>query len=112
MAISTTKLRKYRVRTAFLMLAIGSSLSACGTPPNAPSTTGAVDTGTYPNLNIKPGVANSQLTPAQTAAKAAELRAAQKGNSTQASPPPDDILLLRKIGQSHAKEALQEIEGQ
>ena len=112
MANSTTKGQVARMRAGFMTLALCVALSACGTAPNEPSSTGAIDTGTYPNLNIKPGVANDQLTSEQTAAKSAELRAAQRANSGQASPPPNDVILLRKIGQSHAKEALEEIEGQ
>ncbi|MGE0282872.1 MAG: hypothetical protein AB7P20_19975 [Rhizobiaceae bacterium] len=81
------------------------------TSANEPSNTGAIDTGTYPNLNIRPGVANEQLTPAQTRSKTAELRTAQQANAAGATVPPNDVLLLRKIGQTHGQEALDEIEG-
>jgi len=85
-------------------------LSGC-TAANEPSSTGAIDTGAYPNLNIRPQVANKQLTAGQTASKSAALRAAQRANAAGAAVPPNDIPLLRKIGQTHGQEALDEIEG-
>jgi len=99
------------VKTAGV-LALAALLAGCANQANEPSSTGAVDTGTYPNLNVRPGVANEQLTTAETASKSAELRAAQQANSAGSAPPPNDVPLLRKIGQTHGKEALQEIEGQ
>lgn len=87
------------------------ALAAACTSPNEPSSTGAIDTGTYPNLNIKPKVANTQFTAAQTTAKTRELNRARSANSRQRTPPPNDIPLLRKIGQEHAKKAIDEIEG-
>jgi len=86
-------------------------LAGC-TSPNEPSSSGAIDTGTYPNLNIRPGVANEQLTANQTRSKSAELRAAQTANAAGRATPPNDIPLLRKLGQTHGQEALEEIEGQ
>lgn len=86
-------------------------LAACATPPNEPSSSGAVDTGTFPNLNVAPGEANSQFTPQDVNAKKAELAAAARANNAQATPPPNDILLLRKLGKSHVQDALKEIEG-
>jgi hypothetical protein len=58
-----------------------------------------------------PQVANQQLTAGQTSSKSAELRAAQKANAASNAPPPNDIPLLRKIGQNHGQEALDAIEG-
>ena len=110
MALRTETTRPLRLAASALLLSAGLVLAGCATPPNAPSSTGAKDTGTFPNLNIKPGVANQQFTPDQVASKAGELRGAQKANASQASPPPNDVALLRKIGDTHAKEALGEIE--
>lgn len=87
-------------------------LAAACTSPNAPSSAGARDTGTYPNLNIKPQAANEQLTNDQIAADKAALTAASRANASQRTPVKDDVALLRKIGDTHAKEALAEIEGQ
>jgi len=86
-------------------------VTACATPPNEASSSGAVDTGTFPNLNVAPGEANSQFTPQDVSAKKAELAAAARANNAQATPPPNDILLLRKLGKSHVQDALKEIEG-
>ena len=110
MTLRTQNTQPPRPAATALLLCAGILLAGCMTQPNAPSSSGAIDTGTYPNLNIKPGVANEQFTPDQVASKAGELRGAQKANASQASPPPNDVALLRKIGQTHAKEALDEIE--
>ncbi len=95
---------------AGVVLLVAAVLAGC-TTANEPSSSGAVDTGTYPNLNIRPDVANQQLTAGQTSSKSAALRAAQRANAVGSAPPPNDILLLRKIGQTHGQEALDEIEG-
>lgn len=73
--------------------------------------TGPVDTGTYPNLNIVPVAAAPQLTPAERAAKEAQLRAARSRNAVQgAGAVPSDAGQLRQIGATHAEEALKRIE--
>ena len=95
---------------AGLVLLAAATLGGC-TAANDPSNTGAIDTGTYPNLNIRPQVANEQLTAGQAKSKSAELRGAQKANAAGSAVPPNDIPLLRKIGQTHGQEALDEIEG-
>lgn len=110
MAICRNQPCKTVVSAGFALLATV-MLAGCGTAPNEPSSAGAVDTGTYPNLNIRPQVANQQLTAGQTSSKSAELRAAQKANAASNAPPPNDIPLLRKIGQNHGQEALDAIEG-
>lgn len=99
------------VTRAGFPLMVVAILAACANQPNESPSTGAIDTGTYPNLNIRPGVANKQLTAAQTRSKAAELRTAQQANAGGGALPPNDVVLLRKIGQTHGQEALDEIEG-
>jgi hypothetical protein len=109
LAICRNQPCKSVTRAGFAVL-VAAIVAGC-TSPNAPSSTGAIDTGIYPNLNIRPPVANKQLTAGQTSSKAAELRAAQKANASGGSVPPNDIPLLRKIGRTHGQDALEEIEG-
>lgn len=46
-----------------------------------PASPGPVNTGSFPNLNIKPEVAAQQFTPQERAAKLTALRAAQQHQS-------------------------------
>lgn len=67
--------------------------------------------GDYPNLNVRPGAAASQLTEAEKAAEIARLkgvRQAQAGKAEGAAP--SDVNRLRKLARTHAAEALDEIE--
>jgi hypothetical protein len=75
---------------------------------NAPS-----DTGQYPNLNIAPGVAAPQFTKEEAAAKKAALKAtgAQLAADTAGDKAETDTPRLRKLAGEHAKQALNEIEG-
>jgi hypothetical protein len=72
------------------------------------------NTGTFPNLNIPPQVANEQLTPEEKAAQVAALRAAQQEHAATSAAAKDttDPVLLRKLAVTHAPDALKEIEGQ
>jgi hypothetical protein len=69
--------------------------------------------GTYPNLNIVPTPAAAQITAEQKQQTTNELRgkreqvAAQKAGSAR-----DGSAELRKLGRSHAQDALREIEGE
>lgn len=73
--------------------------------------TGAVDTGTYPNLNVPPRVAAEQLTAGEQAQDTAELRASQRAAVSSASAPvPNDQAELQRLGRNHAEETLAEIE--
>ncbi|HEY5818376.1 MAG TPA: hypothetical protein VIU14_08260 [Mesorhizobium sp.] len=110
MALRTETSRPQHAAATALLLFAGVMLAGCMSDPGSPASTGAKDTGTYPNLNIKPGQATEQLTPDQVASKAGELRAAQQANASQAGTAPNDVVMLRKIGETHAKEALDEIE--
>jgi hypothetical protein len=74
---------------------------------------GAVDTGTFPNLNIPPKVAADQISPEQKAARIAELSAAQQRQTTQGSGgvPVEDPALLKKLADTHGDETLKAIQG-
>jgi hypothetical protein len=78
-------------------------------PANAPS-----DTGTFPNLNIKPQVATDQISPEEKQAQIEAMTAAQKQQAavTAAGSKTTDPVLLRKLAATHAKDALKEIEAQ
>lgn len=89
---------------------LGLVLAGCAQPLNDPTGSPARDTGTYPNLNIKPGVAAPQLTPQQTAVEAAQLRASQVINASGPAAGQNDEAVLRKVAADHGKEALDAIE--
>lgn len=82
----------------------------------APSISGgaAQNTGTYPNLNIRPEVAGQQLTPAQQLAMrrglSADSTAAKAGVATTTITPQERLRLLR-LAQDNGKTKLAEIEG-
>ena len=78
------------------------------------STGAPKDTGTFPNLNIKPQVATTQITPEEKQAQIEALHAAQQDQAATAaaSKAPTNPVLLRKLAATHADEALKEIEGQ
>ncbi|RFC65620.1 MULTISPECIES: hypothetical protein [Mesorhizobium] len=84
--------------------------AACTTTPDDPSS-GASNTGTYPNLNVKPAIATSQISQEERDAAVASLKgasaaqaAAGKGAGTTASE-----AQLRQLGATHSDETLKEI---
>lgn len=93
------------------------ALGGCGggnTIDNAvPVAQGARDTGSFPNLNIKPEVAAQQFTDAERTAKLSELQSekaqavASPGATTEAA----DNAELGKLAATHAGDTLKEIEG-
>lgn len=69
------------------------------------------NTGTFPNLNIPPQVAASQITPDEKAAKLSELEAAQAAQPVaQAGNTAADQIRLKKLAETHASSTLAEIE--
>lgn len=70
---------------------------------------GPTDTGEFPNLNIPRRGETEQLTPAERAAKAAELAAARR-QAKQGQTASADIEQLRRLGSTHTQEALKQIE--
>jgi len=89
-------------------------LSACQTATIEDIVPQARKTGTFPNLNIAPTPETTQLTDAEKNAKVAELRAAQQAVRSNGSGGTalTSQASLRQIGQTHASETLQEIEGE
>jgi hypothetical protein len=93
------------------------ALSGCGGASTiedaVPVSQGARDTGSYPNLNIKPEVAAEQFTDAEKNAKLGALKAEQA--NAMASPGPTteaaDAVTLGQLATSHAGDTLKQIEG-
>ena len=79
-----------------------------------PSDSAPVDTGTYPNINNVPKGETAQMTPAERAAMIQELAAARQGTAVGAKAQPGNSSpdAMKKIGATHAKDALAEIEAQ
>lgn len=84
--------------------------AGCQQARNDPSATGALDTGTYPNLNLKPGVANEQLSHQEMAAAKAQLNGAASSNANRNDAVPNDEAMLKRLAAQHEKEALAKIE--
>lgn len=84
--------------------------AGCQQARNDPSSTGALDTGTYPNLNVKPGVANEQLTAEEMAAAKAQLAGSASANANRNAAVPNDEALLKRLAAQHEKDALKKIE--
>jgi hypothetical protein len=75
---------------------------------------GPKNTGTFPNLNIKPGVAAAQITEEEKAADMQALQGIQAGHQATIATAGKGIenpVLLRKLAAEHAKDALKKIEG-
>jgi hypothetical protein len=94
---------------AILLSGCASSTVAQAVPAGAH---GPAKTGTFPNLNIPPKQAAAQLTPDETKAEVAALRSAQQQNAARAATPSGqtDPALLRKLAETHAADALKEIQ--
>jgi hypothetical protein len=93
------------------------ALGGCGTTSTTaenpvPISQGARDTGTYPNLNIKPDVAAQQFTDAEKTAKLRELQADRAnaaslpGTTTEAA----DAATLGHLAATHGDDTLKQIE--
>ena len=87
-------------------------VSAAQTGEAAPAA--ASGPGAYPNLNVTPETAADQFTDAQKNAEAERLRAtrAQVTGQARQQSVPDRSAELRKLGASHADEAVRIIEGE
>lgn len=101
-----------RVLGAVSLLALAGCGGGTTTDASVPVTQAARDTGTFPNLNIKPQVAAAQFTDSERTAKLAQLNAekqraqAKSGATTEKA----DAVALRKLGANHAGDTLKTIE--
>lgn len=86
---------------------------AASPPVSAPVLArGAIDTETFPNLNIPPEVAAEQITPEERAAKLALLKAKQTAVQGGRSAGGANRLRLKRLAETHADDTLQEIENE
>lgn len=95
------------------------SLSACASSDSMTSQSGGaerkgINTGTFPNLNVPPKVAAEQITPEEKAARLAQLKAEKQHLAAEGATakPTTDTAELKKLADSHAKDALKQIEGE
>ena len=105
-------------RRYFTAAALASALLAAGCMSSEPEgmpiagQQGAIDTGTYPNLNVPPQVAAEQMSPEEAAAlkgrvDSARARQGARSRGTVAS---SDPALLRKVAATHGPDTLKKIE--
>ncbi len=89
------------------------ALAGCGGGPQT-SVPGAIDTGTFPNLNIPPQSAAEPISAGEKAAMYGQIGAAHnsQAQAANASAPHANPLLLKKIANDHGKETLKQIEQQ
>ena len=102
-----------------LVVAGGIAMAGCASSSSGPSmavesggsVTGPKDTGTFPNLNIKPRNAATQFTEDEKNAKLAQLAAAKSNVQAHPGDPAAaaDAAELDKLKASHAKNALKQI---
>lgn len=102
-----------RAGAAILVLGVAGCASANTSGPTPVAMdAGPKDTGTFPNLNIKPQVAAPQFTEAEKNAKLAQLKAdenAQAGRGGAAGV--TDQAALTDLAKKHGDETLKQIEG-
>lgn len=103
-----------RISAAIVLLGIAgcSSTNSSGPVPMADNA-GPKDTGTFPNLNIPPKVANKQFTPAETSAKLAELKADENGQGAKrgGGAAVANQAALTDLAKKHGPQTLKQIEG-
>ena len=73
------------VRPVLLAALACAALAACSTSDDTARVAGAIDTGTYPNLNVAPKAATEQFTTEERDAKLAALRAVGQQQSPAAT---------------------------
>ncbi|QKC71351.1 MULTISPECIES: hypothetical protein [Mesorhizobium] len=102
-----------RIGVAIVLVGIAgcSSTNTSGPVPMAENA-GPKDTGTFPNLNIPPQVANKQFTEAERNAKLAELKADKSGQGAKrGGGSVTDQAALTDLAKKHGPQTLKQIEG-
>jgi hypothetical protein len=111
-------LRSGVVRAATGLALMSAVLAGCASATIDDAVPTALDgprnTGTFPNLNVKPQVATEQITPEE---KTAQIEAIQAARQQQAAAgatgtAATDPVLLRKLAATHADDTLKAIEAQ
>ncbi|MER8464148.1 hypothetical protein [Mesorhizobium sp. M1396] len=101
-----------RIGAAIVLMGIAgcSSTNTSGPTPVAVSA-GPKDTGTFPNLNIKPQVAAPQFTEAEKNAKLAQLKADENSQAAKGGGPKvANQAALTDLAKKHGDETLKQIE--
>ncbi|WP_256750690.1 hypothetical protein [Mesorhizobium sp. Mes31] len=103
--------RFLRTGAAIILLGTAGCSSTNGPEPVAAGM-GPKDTGTFPNLNIKPQVAAPQFTEAERNAKLAQLKADENAQGAKGGGPKvTDQAALKDLAKKHGGETLKQIEG-
>ncbi len=103
-----------RAAVTLLLAATAPVLTACAQVPIEEAIPGAIDTGTYPNLNEPAKAATSQLTDSEARAEQAQLERLQAGNLAAGRRDGNskaELMRLQRLRAQHAKDALRQIEG-
>ncbi|QPC92652.1 hypothetical protein [Mesorhizobium sp. INR15] len=102
-----------RISAAIMFLAIsGCSSTNTNGSTLAGADTGPKDTGTFPNLNIKPQVAAPQFTDAERNAKLAQLKSDERSQGSKGgSPKTANQAALTSLAKKHGGDTLKQIEG-
>ncbi|TGQ69274.1 MAG: hypothetical protein E5V49_09440 [Mesorhizobium sp.] len=100
-----------RMAVAIVLLAVA-GCSSTNTAGPAVATQGAQDTGTFPNLNIKPQVAAPQFSDAERNARLAELKADENRQAAKRGGAPiTNQAALTDLAKKHGDQTLKQIEG-
>ncbi|MFC3323535.1 hypothetical protein [Mesorhizobium cantuariense] len=99
-----------RIGAAIVLMGIAGCSSTNGPTPVAAGM-GPKDTGTFPNLNIKPQVAAPQFTEAEKNAKLAQLKADENSQAAKGGGPKvANQAALTDLAKRHGDETLKQIE--
>ncbi|WP_292335468.1 hypothetical protein [Mesorhizobium sp.] len=101
-----------RIGAAIVLIGIaGCSSTKTNGPTPVAAGTGPKDTGTFPNLNIKPQVAAPQFTEAEKNAKLAQLKADENAQAAKGGGPKvANQAALTDLAKKHGDETLKQIE--
>jgi hypothetical protein len=101
-----------RIGAAIVLIGIaGCSSTNTNSPTPVAAGTGPKDTGTFPNLNIKPQVAAPQFTEAEKNAKLAQLKADENAQAAKGGGPKvANQAALTDLAKKHGDETLKQIE--
>lgn len=94
------------------LAALGGCASSSADTMTGMNERGAIDTGTYPNLNIPPESAADPITPADKRQMYQKLGAARKTQAAnaKATKPQANAALLKRLAEEHASDTLAAIE--
>ncbi|KQU99830.1 hypothetical protein ASD12_18905 [Mesorhizobium sp. Root102] len=99
-----------RIGAAIVLMGIAGCSSTDG-PTSVAAGTGPKDTGTFPNLNIKPQVAAPQFTEAEKNARLAQLKADKNAQAAKGGGPKvANQATLTDLAKKHGDETLKQIE--